>query len=83
MHNIYTNVEDRWTKTLSAAFVVLVNCKRGYRYPAQKYKFSNGVVITTKRNPGRFRRGCYNYGKSRHIAWDCSKSRKEEVTNPR
>ena len=70
MHNSHVSGKDCWSKTLSDALNVLVNCKGGKKLHAQQYESSKGVFLTTKFNPGGFRVYCYNFGVSGHMAWD-------------
>ena len=74
----YVNGEECWPKILSAALNVLVNWKGKKSPPAQQYKSSKGIYLTTKVNTGGFRSACYNCGKSRHMARDYPETMKEE-----
>ena len=55
MHNIYTNGEDFWTKTILATLNVLVKWKGGNNPPENKYESREGVTLKTKGNLGGFR----------------------------
>ena len=54
MYNSYLKIKNSWTKTLSDALNVLVNCKGGESPFVHSSESREGVALTTKGNHGGF-----------------------------